>query len=332
MIRHNTKKSQKVDSTNSQITSPLQSAYEMPDSYEKHCKIVLLNPDDYNSWNYLKNSLTDNNLKEQFKLTELAIQSNPKSYSSWFHRYFLFSLWKNEWFREHQLCNILLKIDSRNFHCWNYCLKNGFEIKGNLHNFTSMHYKPYIERNLFIDPSDEAVWNSFERRRDVKGIIREYKGYKEIIFKEYFKGEIRIGNESKLIDFPIKRYVNYSNCSDGNGSNISNRSTGNDSNRINGNDISYNNSSNISNRSNEKSNCLYLNDWEMTVREENLPRVVNEILHLDPLCIYALKHKLNYSTGKERREICIKLQEIDPIRKNYYEWLCINEYKTFTFI
>ena len=299
MIRHGVKKTESPKV--SEEANNIEKIIGMNNCVEKHSKMVLLNPDDYNSWNYLKErvfSAADpiQEIEAQMDLSQRALQVNPKSYAAWFHRYFLFTRWKDMWFKEHQLCTLLLKFDPRNFHCWNYCLKNGFKIKEDLHNSTSMHFAPYHSRNLFIDPSDEGLWNTFDKRREqevkgYKGLIRRYKDFSEIIFEKNFSGDIQVNGEWFNQVFETRRLV-----------------------------------------FNKEILSILIDKKDLSIVLEEIPTVLTEILSLDSQCIHALRRKMMYLTGKERREISEKLQMIDPIRQKYYQWLESKEYRTFLLI
>ncbi|ELA41632.1 uncharacterized protein VICG_01380 [Vittaforma corneae ATCC 50505] len=272
----------------------------MPNGIEKHEKMVLLNPDDYSSWNYLKAVFLGSNDKEEIKrqldLTQEAIQINPKSYAAWFHRYLFFKKLKSNWFNEHKLCALLLKFDPRNFHCWNYCLKNEFEINADLHNPTSMHFKPFMENWLFIDPDDESVWRSYEKRRaqtmrGYLGIIRKYKNKIEVILENTFKGRMSINQKRVEIMYPVRRVVT---------------------------DLI------------EEPEEILLNSECLKVEKEELPWIVDEVLRLSPECIHALKIKMQYTNqAEERQKISEILQGVDSMRKEYYKILENNTFITY---
>lgn len=80
-----------------------------------------------------------------------------------------------------KLCALLLRFVNGNFHCWNYCLGDGFEIKTDLHNPAFMHFKPFQDRWLFIDSDDEGVWRAYEKRRSqiTRGHIETIRRYKK---------------------------------------------------------------------------------------------------------------------------------------------------------
>lgn len=49
-----------------------------------------------------------------------ALQRNPKSYSAWFQRQWVIDRGLGDLPKEIALCDKLLELDERNFHCWNY--------------------------------------------------------------------------------------------------------------------------------------------------------------------------------------------------------------------
>lgn len=116
-------------------------------------------------------------LKGELSITEDIIRDkDPKCYSVWHHRRWLFEKYLHEMIvisrdsslleeREISLCEALLKKDQRNFHCWNHwmlvCQKMGlgFEqqlaftwnrINENASNYSAWHFrvqllKPYLQ-------------------------------------------------------------------------------------------------------------------------------------------------------------------------------------------
>ncbi|KAL0917324.1 hypothetical protein M5K25_012379 [Dendrobium thyrsiflorum] len=97
-------------------------------------KLLEINPEILTVWNYRKLALQQN-LKEatdsermkslvddELRAVEIALRANPKSYGAWYHRKWVLSqgLAEVDFDREFRLLDQLLKVDSRNFHGWNY--------------------------------------------------------------------------------------------------------------------------------------------------------------------------------------------------------------------
>ncbi|KAH8071479.1 hypothetical protein JL721_4460 [Aureococcus anophagefferens] len=90
-------------------------------------KLLTVNPDVHTLWNFRKEMLLARAgdggavaVGPELALTAACLKKQPKSYGSWYHR-----LWavRREPARapaELELCAEFLKLDERNFHCWNY--------------------------------------------------------------------------------------------------------------------------------------------------------------------------------------------------------------------
>lgn len=175
----------------------------MPACREKYERLVLINPDDYRSWNELKRIFlgdTQGLLKEQLLLTQKAIMVNPKSYFAWHHRYYLSveghsrmgaagamgstgrggnrdgqdgpaggtadAARRLDEFVAHEqkLCSLLFSVDPRNFHCWNYCLKSGIHMAADYANYSSLQvHDNRAVELLYADPDDEGSWRFYTR-------------------------------------------------------------------------------------------------------------------------------------------------------------------------
>ena len=94
-------------------------------------KLLLASPDVPTLWNYRREMLlareatTDGSLdadetRAELALTQKCLMKQPKSYAAWHHRLWIVrrrpALAKDEL----ALCAEFLKLDERNFHCWNY--------------------------------------------------------------------------------------------------------------------------------------------------------------------------------------------------------------------
>jgi len=63
----------------------------------------------------------DKALRAELDLTQQCLMANPKSYGAWHHRCWSMDQMKRpDWQREAALTAKYLKMDSRNFHCWDY--------------------------------------------------------------------------------------------------------------------------------------------------------------------------------------------------------------------
>ena len=104
-------------------------------------KLLSVNPDPMYLYNQRREVLlllyNDNNsdafeIETERVMTTACLKRNPKAYAAWFHRkwslrYYL-NLEKNNGWKdsndilqeELELCSYFLKLDERNFHCWNY--------------------------------------------------------------------------------------------------------------------------------------------------------------------------------------------------------------------
>lgn len=341
---------------------------QMEDCLEKHEKMVLLNPDDYNSWNYLKRHFSifkeEGFVLKQMELTQRAIMENPKSYHSWFHRHLFFqhltngmddnSITNHEMNvkKEIGLCKMLLKFDPRNFHCWNYCKKNHFRIENNLHNFTSMHYSNFDESVLFLDPNDEGGWCTFEKvnysneaSSDVNeftncngneytikivGRMRIGKLNGEITFEEPFKGTIKINGKEIETKQPTKRIQLATNeLSQAVATNEQLQAVATNEPAT----VQATQAKTKETQELNDTNSLICNSDVVKIKKYVLPNLIDKILNLEPNCVYALKHKMIYSQDdEERRRIVEILKREDPMRKEYYEFLCKDKYEQYILI
>jgi geranylgeranyl transferase type-2 subunit alpha len=175
-------------------------------SFQINSEFLTLNPDAYTLWNYRKEMVlhwiheieeigkADSStsaegtaapaaptvplptlIRGELTLTAAAIKRNPKSYNAWFHR---------QWFLQQPiiranapladelgLCNKLLDLDERNFHCWNYrrwvagmagaTLASEIEytlhrIKKNFSNYSAWHYRSILLTRQFSATPDAA--------------------------------------------------------------------------------------------------------------------------------------------------------------------------------
>uniref|UniRef100_A0A7G3AW09 Geranylgeranyl transferase type-2 subunit alpha n=1 Tax=Lutzomyia longipalpis TaxID=7200 RepID=A0A7G3AW09_LUTLO len=144
-------------------------------------KLLSSNPDIYTLWNIrrecfqeLRKTLTEEELRDlhtgDLHFTEQCLQVNPKSYGAWHHRSWILETRPDpDWKREVDLCTRYLKLDERNFHCWDYrryvAEKAGVQpeselefctqkIQTNFSNYSSWHYRSKLLPILFPHESD----------------------------------------------------------------------------------------------------------------------------------------------------------------------------------
>ncbi|XP_014248175.1 geranylgeranyl transferase type-2 subunit alpha [Cimex lectularius] len=142
--------------------------------------ILVEHPDVYTLWNFRKEILLtykDNKSEEELtplvtsemRLTEICLRANPKSYNAWYHRLWLLNhLPKADLETELMICNKYLKLDSRNFHCWDYrrevvsklAIPESEEltytlakIEENFSNYSSWHYRSKLLPLVYKDPT-----------------------------------------------------------------------------------------------------------------------------------------------------------------------------------
>eukprot|EP00536_Pseudo-nitzschia_multiseries_P016555 jgi/Psemu1/221635/e_gw1.1142.19.1 len=93
-------------------------------------KALEVNPDPSNLWNHRREivlstleTLTTNIVQRERVLTQKALERNPKAYGAWFHRKWILQKLRpppRVFHEELTLTKQFLRVDERNFHCWNY--------------------------------------------------------------------------------------------------------------------------------------------------------------------------------------------------------------------
>ncbi|RKP08587.1 hypothetical protein THASP1DRAFT_15477, partial [Thamnocephalis sphaerospora] len=85
-------------------------------------RLLSWNPDFYTMWNY-RRLILQHRFREsgELRFVEEAVQKQPKSYWIWNHRgWTLETMPQPDWKRELKLVSMMLNLDSRNFHGWQY--------------------------------------------------------------------------------------------------------------------------------------------------------------------------------------------------------------------
>jgi geranylgeranyl transferase type-2 subunit alpha len=102
------------------------------ESLKASAAAIATNVELYSMWNFRREIVqhfaqtqpdqTSILLQEELRVTERAIAENPKSYWVWHHRKWCGEQFPSlmDWTRELKLCDKLLMLDARNFHCWTY--------------------------------------------------------------------------------------------------------------------------------------------------------------------------------------------------------------------
>ncbi|ETI54114.1 hypothetical protein F443_03032 [Phytophthora nicotianae P1569] len=165
--------------------------------------LLLLNPEFHVVWSYRRQAIDAlaqkaenpeaemlDMAKTELKLTLDALQRNPKSYSAWFQRQWIIDRGLGDLKLEIGLCDKLLNLDERNFHCWNYrrhvCKLAGIsqedqlafttqKIEQNFSNYSALHHRSItlpdpltadvlfdeiglVQQAVFTEPDDQSAW------------------------------------------------------------------------------------------------------------------------------------------------------------------------------
>uniref|UniRef100_A0A182PEM2 Geranylgeranyl transferase type-2 subunit alpha n=1 Tax=Anopheles epiroticus TaxID=199890 RepID=A0A182PEM2_9DIPT len=155
-------------------------------------KLLGSNPDIATLWNLrrmcilgLKESNADDIqtiFDKDLGFTEMCLMVNPKSYCAWHHRcWILENAPKADWQKEVELCTKYLKLDERNFHCWDYrryvVEKAGVtpekefafcteKIEKNFSNYSSWHYRSKLLPLLYPNVEDPTRPISEEKLKE----------------------------------------------------------------------------------------------------------------------------------------------------------------------
>uniref|UniRef100_A0A182Y0L2 Geranylgeranyl transferase type-2 subunit alpha n=1 Tax=Anopheles stephensi TaxID=30069 RepID=A0A182Y0L2_ANOST len=155
-------------------------------------KLLGSNPDIATLWNLrrmcilaLKESNTEDIqsvFDKDLGFTEMCLMVNPKSYCAWHHRcWILENAPAADWQKEVELCTKYLKLDERNFHCWDYrryVVENAKvtpekefafcteKIEKNFSNYSSWHYRSKLLPVLYPNVNDPSRPISEEKLKE----------------------------------------------------------------------------------------------------------------------------------------------------------------------
>jgi len=190
--------------THSQKSNQLRNEKVMTDeALEATEKLLSMNAEYYSMWNYRREIFLDRianrpseELQKMFeyelKFIVTAIQGHPKSYWVWHHRVWVLDHMPSpNWEYELHLCNKMLDLDTRNFHCWDFrrlvlkkISKHGpseelaytyKKICQNFSNYSAFHLRSKL-LPIVYPPSDQAAFQ--------KSLEQEFELVKNAVFTE----------------------------------------------------------------------------------------------------------------------------------------------------
>ncbi|KAF1336809.1 Geranylgeranyl transferase type-2 subunit alpha, partial [Globisporangium splendens] len=168
--------------------------------YEAHVlpltsHLLLLNPEFHMVWSYRREIIDAISARAQDKDAELEELAKTElkltlSYSAWFQRQWIIDRGLGDLQKEIGLCNKLLELDERNFHCWNYrrhvCRLAGvsredelafatLKVEQNFSNYSALHHRSIsledplapdvifdeiglVQQAVFTEPDDQSAW------------------------------------------------------------------------------------------------------------------------------------------------------------------------------
>ncbi|XP_042216666.1 geranylgeranyl transferase type-2 subunit alpha-like isoform X3 [Homarus americanus] len=142
-------------------------------------QLLAANPDAATLWNFRREILLalkgddeswEKLLTGELAMVESCLMKNHKSYGAWHHRFWvMMNFPKPPWKAELSLCDKYLKLDERNFHCWDYrrfvVLGSNQQpedelkfsqhlIEHNLSNYSAWHYRSKLLPLVHPPPSN----------------------------------------------------------------------------------------------------------------------------------------------------------------------------------
>lgn len=122
----------------------------------------------------------------ELKLTIVALEKNPKSYSAWHHRGWVVTFCDVSLQSEIELCNLYLSKDLRNFHCWDYRRSLVKKSEGSI---TSAAELDYTTKKIVEDFSNFSAWHYRSKllplHSDMKAILeKDFDCIQQAIYTE----------------------------------------------------------------------------------------------------------------------------------------------------
>lgn len=197
------------------LRKDIEEGEKLDEAIKSTTELLLVNPDFYTIWNirrqaliaYVKVHEADSEIiyKDELTFTKDCLRKNEKSYSVWQHRiWILAQMPKTEYENELKLCDHLLSLDERNFHCWDYrkyisdiagtCPKNDLaftteKIKSNFSNFSAWHLRNKIFCQALGDvekSSTVEVDKSLGPHDESCNIIAQWKNEYQMVLNALF--------------------------------------------------------------------------------------------------------------------------------------------------
>ena len=161
-------------------------------------KLDIVKDEKYNKYVKILKEDNDKQFKQKYvdtqdNLTYLGIQNNCKSYSVWNHRKYIYKYINVT--NDYKLCNLLFKLDPRNFHCWNYTKLFGYKIPTDLNNYSSLDTSlGDLSKMIMTDIDNRGFWDLlqmklFEQR---EFYLKQMLNGMKIVFNKVFAGELEI--------------------------------------------------------------------------------------------------------------------------------------------
>ena len=153
-------------------------------------KLLLVNPDVHTLWNFRREMLFARcgdgeavDVGPELALTATCLKKNPKSYGSWHHRLWAVRRDPARAEGELALCAEFLKLDERNFHCWNY-RRDVSRLAGETEDAAAAYARSRLEANFSNYSAFHELAARLPRALDRETARRELDVAKQALFCE----------------------------------------------------------------------------------------------------------------------------------------------------